>query len=42
MADASGRIPDKEFTESIYNVHTQYEDEPFVKEEKFGVHKEVA
>jgi hypothetical protein len=41
MSDASARIPDKEFTESIYNVITDYEDHPFVKEERFGVHKEI-
>jgi len=41
MGDASARIPDKELTESIYNVHTEYENESFVKGEKFGVYKEV-
>lgn len=41
MGDASARIPDKQFTESIYNVNTDYEDQPFVKGEKFGVHKEI-
>lgn len=41
MGDASARIPDKEFTENIYNVHTDYESEPFVKGENFGVHKEI-
>lgn len=38
MADASSRNRDKQFMESIYNVKTDYEEQPFIKENTHSVY----
>lgn len=38
MADASSRLPDKEQMESIYKTRTDYDEQPFIKEDAHNVY----